>query len=70
MREWLRSLLLRALRKTRPPYECYWRDRTLKAEAQMRFWRNLAEFYIDRNTPKKGGVEIPPTMPEGPRTGV
>jgi len=34
MRDLLHSLGLWLARKTRTPYECYWRDRALKAERQ------------------------------------
>ena len=33
LKDWIRRWLLQ---KTATPYECYWRDRALRAEAQLR----------------------------------
>jgi hypothetical protein len=38
LKVWIRSKLLRV---TEPPYQCYWRDRALRAEAELRLRRNL-----------------------------
>lgn len=33
LKDWIRRVLLK---KTATPYECYWRDRALRAEAELR----------------------------------
>lgn len=45
-KRWIRRRLLNA---TKPPYECYWRDRALAAEKQLtRIHRDLASKRIAR----------------------